>query len=46
MIVTVTVDPGSAVPLIVVSPAVTGSIVGVPVCSMSAGTVIGVALLR
>ena len=34
-IVTVTVEPGSAVPLIVVSPALTGSIVGVAVCCSS-----------
>ena len=32
-IVTVTVESGSAVPLIVVSPAATGSMVGVSVCS-------------
>ena len=46
-IVTVTVAPGSAVPLIVVSPALIGSMVGNSVCSSSsAGTVIGVAGLR
>ena len=44
--VIVTVAPGSAVPLTVVSPALTGSIVGVSVCRISAGTTTGVGLLR